>query len=848
MKKKLYSLLALLLFTLGSATAYADAAEDWAGKGISAVSAATTPKAGKFYIMRANGSNDGNKIVCESDGKLAWSTTTSETTADGLTSVFKGTTYMSSVIKLVANGDGYNIQFQSGNYLQTLSESVQATTGSASTEIFTITEISGASNYYVLQGSTAVSWTSWDSSTGTSALYLDGSSSNPVGWHDASTSASGNGSYQFFEVTLADMIDVTYNYYIDSKSSDNLYKTSTGYTLLNSTLDTPSAPDQFTSYNSATATQGGNTLEMGSTITSSDAITMDVICDPNLPFKITTNDSNPNYYVFGIHNSDWGTFTIGEETWVIKCDGTDLSKEHIAYVSNKAFGDEYLWYIKGDLINGFQFYSKNSGTNFLTMPTDASSESICTMGSDATTGSFKLYANEYDNTAFTLKISTYTNYVNKNGILGGYNKADGGGAIHMLAASSFPISYYNQNFSSCQGVPSGVLGGFTTAGYEASTTALSNATTAISTLTEDPLNAEATASLIAANTTLESNKIAIPTSFDGKYYRLINYKNGQILTPKDDYSALTSVASDETIGSIVKFALADGSTTQYVLSVNGAVFGKVAYDQGGYLNSSAGDAAFEMANTGALFTFHDVSTAPSTDYGSYSGYRYLHLANSGTTSAPQGGNIVGYTNSTSETASFWYLAPVETVDITLTTIDDASYATTCLPFGVSSVSGATAYIGAYNDDETEIDATATDGTIPANEGVILVGEKDATAATLTIGTGSAVTGNVLSGTCVPITNDSYLTFGRIKGQESTAIEPGFYLYTGTTIPANKAYLVKTAAETIRLNFGDATTGIDAATLVNGEQNNAPVYDLSGRRVASPVKGGIYLQGGKKFIK
>ena len=37
-----------------------------------------------------------------------------------------------------------------------------------------------------------------------------------------------------------------------------------------------------------------------------------------------------------------------------------------------------------------------------------------------------------------------------------------------------------------------------------------------------------------------------------------------------------------------------------------------------------------------------------------------------------------------------------------------------------------------------------------------------------------------------------------------------------------------------------------ATVVANE--NAPIYDLSGRRVAKTVKGGVYIQNGKKFVK
>jgi hypothetical protein len=65
--------------------------------------------------------------------------------------------------------------------------------------------------------------------------------------------------------------------------------------------------------------------------------------------------------------------------------------------------------------------------------------------------------------------------------------------------------------------------------------------------------------------------------------------------------------------------------------------------------------------------------------------------------------------------------------------------------------------------------------------------------------------------------------------------------------AFKAYLPLTTTQgvqALRFNFGGETTAIDAVEVENA---NAPIYDLSGRRVLSTVKGGIYIQNGKKFI-
>lgn len=54
--------------------------------------------------------------------------------------------------------------------------------------------------------------------------------------------------------------------------------------------------------------------------------------------------------------------------------------------------------------------------------------------------------------------------------------------------------------------------------------------------------------------------------------------------------------------------------------------------------------------------------------------------------------------------------------------------------------------------------------------------------------------------------------------------------------------------TIRFSFGGETTAIEPV-INNGAEANAPIYDLSGRRVVNAVKGGIYIQNGKKvYIK
>lgn len=206
--------------------------------------------------------------------------------------------------------------------------------------------------------------------------------------------------------------------------------------------------------------------------------------------------------------------------------------------------------------------------------------------------------------------------------------------------------------------------------------------------------------------------------------------------------------------------------------------------------------------------------------------------------------------------SAWYLIPVDDIEVALNAVGEHTYATTYLPFAVSEVSGAKAYVGAYNAEKTAVNLTKVN-SFAANEGVMLYGETTAdTKATLTIG-GSAAkrTDNAFAGTCTEISvaaDDlaNYLVMGRNSNGEIGFFKPGLQGDATTfTIKANRAYLENSASGTssVMLNFGSLVEGIGEATVPAEGAKNAPVYDLTGRRVMQTVKGGLYIQNGKKFI-
>lgn len=177
-------------------------------------------------------------------------------------------------------------------------------------------------------------------------------------------------------------------------------------------------------------------------------------------------------------------------------------------------------------------------------------------------------------------------------------------------------------------------------------------------------------------------------------------------------------------------------------------------------------------------------------------------------------------------------------------------ATFSAPFATVVPEGVTAYyVSTADNTKATMKAIEAGKAIPAKAGVILTsttGDK-ATMLPATTETAAELTGNKLGNSAgaektIAESDNAYILAG---GADGTAFYKG---KVGTTLGMNKAYLTLNEAgapEAISMNFGGNVTGINQ--IVNAEQNNAPVYDLTGRRVVRTVKGGLYIKGGNKFI-
>lgn len=336
----------------------------------------------------------------------------------------------------------------------------------------------------------------------------------------------------------------------------------------------------------------------------------------------------------------------------------------------------------------------------------------------------------------------------------------------------------------------------------------------------------------------------------------------------------------------VYYYLVNGTDTRNRVYANGSSLAIRTDGQAAQLNDVRGDLWYVKGNPFDGFQFHNVGankTATSSQIPSNAGVPRCRLAFSGTAGENVwniykfddnsfglyrysnwvigSGNVAwNYNNEyvqfdkidlnalpTEKSYAFTLTPATITLPLNYSKADDKTFATTCLPYAVEVAEGQDnikAYAAKLNDEKTELQMNAVTA-VPANQGIILSGESasDNEVVLNVIASADAIDNDLL-GTTSEISTEGILSLGRANGTGSV----GFFRSTNATLKANRAYL-KVDNETIQslaMNFGGTTTGI-TNVVKNDVTPNAPIYDLSGRRVFTTVKGNIYLQQGRKFI-
>ena len=544
-------------------------------------------------------------------------------------------------------------------------------------------------------------------------------------------------------------------------------------------------------------------------------------------FKSSTtyNPETAHWYAIDIHNN------AGNKLWYVADEGGFVTTPTIEKGKVTNLTDNYLWTFVGNETDGYQIYNKATGKAIAYTTNATTSDNGDVFQIKASTAS-----NKDKGFCFTKDGS---NYLNEQGNkIATWTATDEGSTMHVQEPKDYILSYaanyQNQTYDDSN-APENAIGAdpyLSNAENLAAYKAAYAAATAES-ATETEIN-----NLLTFNKEVETSKAA-STIEEGKYYRLYNHANKRIMRvdPTNnnimDYSADASEA--KSVGSVVTFKSIPSEPGRYRMMIEGKTFGTTNRSANVVLqeDNSGTKGSFIVDHVGTKFKFRDnTSSTPR--------YSYIHCNN---------GQVVGW-EANEGGASWWYVVPATDVEIAMTEVNGERYASAYLPFSVNAVDGAQAYVGKLNDTKNVLNMTAVNG-VPANEGFVLVG--NAEKATLTIGEAATlpIANNALTGSNVKVTlNDDNRADNLVFGKSSDNIV-GFYKPAAalTTIAANKAFIaassLTTGAGAIAMNFGGNTTGINNAVVAS---ENAPIFDLSGRRVVKAVKGGVYIQNGKKFVK
>lgn len=206
--------------------------------------------------------------------------------------------------------------------------------------------------------------------------------------------------------------------------------------------------------------------------------------------------------------------------------------------------------------------------------------------------------------------------------------------------------------------------------------------------------------------------------------------------------------------------------------------------------------------------------------------------------------------------SEWRIASAngEQFTVTLHTVGNYSYATTCMPFPIKvSASGfdVKTYIGVSHHDSW-LTLKEVTGTIPGGTPIVIIASKTGDpSVTITLDTQTTpadVSGNLLAPAIRPTqTEENDLTFGVSDGVA------GFYKDKQRFLHANRAYIkastVQTATQAkagLMLSWKDTPTAIKVVDK-DEAQGNDRRYNLQGQRVDDGYKG-IVIEKGKKYIQ
>ena len=274
------------------------------------------------------------------------------------------------------------------------------------------------------------------------------------------------------------------------------------------------------------------------------------------------------------------------------------------------------------------------------------------------------------------------------------------------------------------------------------------------------------------------------------------------------------------------------------------------FDGTNLVSLKTGRAVYLSSNKSqAKLAAYDVATPATVEFGELADGKYKMLLKQGTQTATVHlwqNNKTGVDGSagdnTKATETHLQLEEVEKVPVQLNAKGLASF---CAPYYMVVPAGVEIYVAsAFNAAKDRIILTQLSGNIiPEGTAVVLKGAAS-TKIELTYAEGKMTVTppavNLFQGKATP----SQIA----AGQEARALKGDEFLVLNTQyVRGFRAYLSSAAGGATRSQLVfPGVTGVErVATAENAE---APIFDLSGRRVEQPVAGQIYVQNGQKFLQ
>lgn len=341
--------------------------------------------------------------------------------------------------------------------------------------------------------------------------------------------------------------------------------------------------------------------------------------------------------------------------------------------------------------------------------------------------------------------------------------------------------------------------------------------------------------------TLEEYQQLLSAQADNRFYELNMPKKGLFFKIKSNDGSRYVTAKDATDGAWQLQTTTDSTD-------EGTIFG---YDGSHLVSLSTGRAVYLSGNKSqAKLAKYDETNFGTVEFGTTPDNKYAVYVKQGTQTATMylwqnaskpGVDGLGGKN-TGDVLTHLQLEEVASVPVHLNT---AGLATFVPAYDMVVPNGVEIYVASqYDTAHQRINLTQVQGkVIPADTPVLLYGPVSTTIQLTYAGendTTPTVSVNAFRGSFTPSAVPA--------GQEGRVLNGGEFIQV---VPSNvrgmRAFV--SAAPSAGTRTALAFPGVTAVESVKtASEAEAPIYDLSGRRVTKPVAGQIYVQNGKKFLQ